>query len=45
LQLKDKLAKINVTMQQMIELKSLEYEDLRELSANHFKRIKDLEAI
>jgi hypothetical protein len=29
----------------MIEAKSMEYEDLRELSANHYNRIQNLEAI
>ena len=29
----------------MMEAKSMEYEDLRELSANHYNRIQDLEAI
>jgi len=29
----------------MMEAKSMEYEDLRELSAQHYNRIQDLEAL
>lgn len=45
MQLKDKLAKLSVTMQQMLELKTMEYEDLRELTSKHYDRILDLETI
>lgn len=45
MQLKDKLAKLSVTMQQMLEIKTMEYEDLRELTSKHYDRILDLETI